>query len=228
MQTLRGYITKAEVEKYCDIALTDETEAIERMEYAEQIIDDYVGHQVKFFRHDESGVATGGSTTTLEDTSNGSALNTSYDDKYTYCTLQILSGALKGEERLITSHEDNTVTLHEAFDTPVVGGTVYRVYQTGKFPRVQDFDLVEAQTKYFKYIPTKVKDACLAQFQYMLEMGDEFFTSGVEKTKERIGDYSFEVKGSRMIAPKAKLLLKGITNRKGNLVGTHYGTQRHC
>jgi hypothetical protein len=33
IETKRGYITKAEVESYCDIAITDDAEAIERNEY---------------------------------------------------------------------------------------------------------------------------------------------------------------------------------------------------
>jgi hypothetical protein len=225
METIRGYITKADVEKYCDIAITDDDEAIERMEYVEQMIDDYVGFQVKFLKVDFIGTATGGSTTEIEDTSNGSPLKTALDDKFKYCTVQIMNGAMVGEERLITGQEQNKIVFTTPLEYEVAAGVVYRLYQLGKFPRVQDFDLEGEH--YYKYIPRKVKEACLAQFQYLVEMGDDFLINGANKIEESWKDYSYKLgttKGgeARMIAPKAKFLLKGITNRKGNFLGKRY------
>jgi hypothetical protein len=223
MQTKKGYITIAEVEKYCDIAITDEDEAIERMEIAEDMVDDYVGFQVKFLRGDESGIATGGTTTTLEDTSAGTPLNTALDQRYKFCTLQILSGSNAGEERLITDHDGTTLTVHSAFDYDILLGTVYRIYQDGKFPRLQDFE-IENDT-YYKYIIAQVKKATLAQFQYLLEMGDDFAVSGADKIEERWRDYAYKLSDSaknRLISPKARNYLKGIVNRKGNLIGKRY------
>jgi hypothetical protein len=95
---------------------------------------------------------------------------------------------------------------------------VYRIYQLAKFPRTQDATLVN--NIYYKYIPEMVKKACLAQVQYMIEMGDDFFNSGADKDSENIDGYSYKVKDGtrRMISPKAKDYLHGIMNRKGILI----------
>jgi len=225
METLRGYITKAEVEKYCDIAITDDDEAIERMEYVEQMIDDYVGFQVKFLRVEVIGTATSGTTTTLTDLSANSPLKTSLNDKFKFCTLEVLNGTMAGEERIITSQNQNTITFAPELEIEVFEGLVYKISQAGKFPRVQDFNL--DTSNYYKYIPRKVKEACLAQFQYLVEMGDDFLINGADKIEERWKDYAYKLGetkggGSKMISPKAKLLLKGVMNRKANLIGNRY------
>jgi hypothetical protein len=219
IETKRGYITKAELESYADIAISDDNEALERMELAEEIIDNYVGFQNSFRRYDLTGQASGGTTTTLVDTNTNSVINSITEDILSYCTLEIIGGTNAGESRTIISNTtDGTVTVHKAFTSAIDSTSVYRIYQLGKFPRTQDYKLVN--DIYYKFIPEKVKRACLAQVEYMINMGDDFFNSGVDKHSENIDGYSYNIKESvrRMLAPKAREYLHGIVNRKGYLV----------
>jgi hypothetical protein len=72
----------------------------------------------------------------------------------------------------------------------------------------------------YKFIPEQVKRACLAQVEYMIEMGDDFFNSGADKKSEDIDNYRYDIPKSvnRLVAPKAREYLQGIMNRKGNLI----------
>ena len=219
IETKRGYITKADVESYANISVTDDDEAIEYMELAEEVIDNYVGFQNRFMRYSVEGIATGGSTTTLVDTSSDSYLNDSLDGVYEYCTIKIIAGTNIGEERIISTHnkDTGTITVNTAFTSAIDTTSVYIVYQLGKFPREKDVRIID--DRYYKYIPNEVKSACLAQMEYIIEMGTDFFISGVDKKSEDIDGYSYEANDiTRMIAPKARHLLIGIMNRKGNLI----------
>jgi len=220
IETKRGYITKSEVESYCDISITDDDEALERMELAEEIIDKYVGFQNSYQRYEVTGQATDGTTTTLIDTSSGSLLNDSLDGRYTRSMLHIISGTNEGEERLITDHDVSSgeVTVHKAFSNAIDSTSIYRIYQLPKFPRTKDTKTIDSII--YKYIPEQVKRACLAQVEYMIEMGDDFFNSGADKDTESIDNYSYTIpKGvNRLVAPKAREYLRGIRNIKGNLI----------
>lgn len=220
IETRRGYITKVEVESYCDIAITDSDEAIERMELAEELIDQYVGFQNKFLRYEVDGIATSGTTTTLIDTSGDSLLGSSVDGRYEYCTIQVLSGTNAGEERLIIGHDvsESKITVHEAFSSAIDDTSVYRIYQLAKFPRAKDVKIID--NVFYKYIPEQVKKATLAQVDYMLEMGDDFFNSTVDKNSENIDGYDYEIPQSvnRLISPKSREYLRGIYNIKGTLL----------
>jgi len=220
IETKRGYITQAEVQEYCDIAITDSDEAIQRMELAEDIIDKYVGFQNSYQRYDVTGIATGGTTTSLIDTSGDSLLSSNVDGRYTRCMLQVLSGTNEGEERLITSHDTSTstITVHKAFTSAIDSTSVYRIYQLAKFPRAKDVKVID--NVIYKFIPEQVKQATLAQVEYMIEMGDDFFNSGSDKDTENIDNYSYDIPLhiNRVVAPKAREYLRGIMNRKGNLI----------
>jgi len=54
----------------------------------------------------------------------------------------------------------------------------------------------------------------------MIEMGDDFFNSGSDKDTENIDNYSYDIPLhiNRVVAPKAREYLRGIMNRKGNLI----------
>jgi len=219
IETKRGYVTKAEVETYCDINILDDTEAIERIEMAEEIIDEYVGFQRKFLQYDYYGIAESGTTTTLTDTSNDSTINALSENMLSYSVLEIISGTNAGESRIITgSSTAGVVTVNSAFTSAIDSTSVYRIYQLGKFPRESDYQMVDSI--YYKYIIEKVKKATLAQVKYMIEMGDDFFTSGSDKVNENIDGYSYTVKDGtrRLVAPKARDYLHGIMNRKGTLI----------
>lgn len=219
VETKRGYITKAEVESYCDIAITDNSEAIERMNMAEEIIDKFVGFQNSFMRYEVSGRASDGTTLTLTDTNVNSPIKSVTQNIFSYCILEIIGGTNAGQSRTIISNDTNgTVTVESAFSSAIDSTSVYRIYQIAKFPRTQDHKLIE--NIYYKYIPEAVKNACLAQVQYMIEMGDDFFNSSVDKESEDIDGVSYKVKDGvrRMISPKAREYLSGLVNRRGNLI----------
>ena len=67
-----------------------------------------------------------------------------------------------------------------------------------------------------------------AQVEYRINMGEAFFkTDQSEKVSERIGDYAYENANSqgvgllgveKLIAPGAKLLLRGIKSRIGAII----------
>lgn len=219
IETKRGYITKEEVEAYCDIAITDEAESIERLNMAEDIIDTYVGFQNSFMRYEIVGTASSGSTTSLVDTNTGSPVNSIANNILSHCVLEIIGGTNAGQSRTIISNNTlGSITVESAFTNAIDNTSVYRIYQLAKFPRTQGHKVVG--NIYYKFIPEQVKNACLAQVQYMVEMGDDFFTSGVDKETESMEGYSSSVvKGTRrIIAPKAREYLHGIMNRKGTLI----------
>jgi len=219
IETKRGYITEAELESYADIAVTDSDEAIERMNIAEELIDRYVGFQNSFMRYDIVGTASAGTTLTLTDTNSGSQINSTTENRFSYCMLEIIGGTNAGQSRTIISNTTTGVlTVESEFSSAIDNTSVYRIYQLAKFPRSQDYKLVNSI--YYKFIPEAVKNATLAQVEYMIEMGDDFFISGVDKKDENIDGYSYNIPKNvkRMIAPKSRMYLKGIFNRKGKLL----------
>jgi hypothetical protein len=104
--------------------------------------------------------------------------------------------------------------------------TFYEITQAGKFPRAQDVTSHNSGSTvtWYKTIPEAVRRAVAAQVEFIINMGDDFFGSDTsDKQSESIGDYSY-TRGAgtgnlaRLIAPKAKLLLRGYIRRSGSLV----------
>jgi hypothetical protein len=225
MASRRKYLTAAELEEYADIAISDQTEADDQISQAEELIDSYVGFQVKSVSSKFVGQATSGTTTTLVDISDDSPLN--YQDNYlSYCEVEIVAGTNAGERRSISSSAIATksITVSPAFSSAIDSTSVYRIRQLGKFPRISDmFSMNNDSTGipfYAKSIPEAVKRAVAAQMQYVVEKGDEFFTGATDDESESIGDYSHNMKTdvNRLIAPKARMLLSGIRNIKGKMI----------
>jgi len=229
MGTLRGYLTTAELESIANITVTDQDEAYENISFAEELIDQYVGYQdqhIPVGQHHQ-GVVTSVSTTTIFDSSSGSPLKLSSSGYFSGCIFKILSGEGAGESKRIVSSVDGAITVESAFTTPPTEGSVYVILQLAKFPRRQDMFFEDSNDTYYRTIPEQVKQAVAAQVAYMIEMGDNFFTGGgADMASESIGNYSYQ-NGSggggnqsatvRLIAPKARTLLRGIMNRKGRL-----------
>lgn len=222
MAQKRQYVTAAEVNEDIGFTPTDV-----QICDAEELIDWYVGPQQKFFHRILVGLNSGPSgTSSIRLQSN--QRNIYYPDYFKYCWIQIVDGTGAGQIGLVASNTlDGTLTLDTAqqFTVAVDSTSYYRIYQLGKFPRVQDtiFDGFNTPQKYRKWIPDAVRRATMAQIEFMNKMGANFFNtdaSGMES--ERIGDYSYK-RGSAaigkeaMIAPKAKSYLKGIMNRKGEM-----------
>ena len=223
MSSRRKYTTGAEISEYADIIIDDSTEADDQITQAEEMIDAYVGFQTKHVRVKFEGIATDGTTTTLIDTSDDTPLN--YNDNYfNYCEVEIVAGSNVGEKRSIASSVKTTkaITVDTAFTSEIDSTSVYVIRQLGKFPRQEDVftKTVSGASVYYKSIPEKVKRAVAAQLQYVIEKGTEFFVGATDKDSEKIGDYTYSVKegADRLIAPKARLILKGIVNRKGKAI----------
>lgn len=222
----RGYLSQSELEQFANITIVDATEADDRISQAEEIVDAYVGYQDRFMAHPVAGLvsAVSGNTFTLEDSQ-----KTQYDNDYfKLCEVEIIGGAGEGQRRkIISSTKEGVITVASAWNTSIDTTSFYRIYQLGKFPRLEDVEAYTNTTtgtnKYYKQIPEEVKRAVAGQVEYVIEMGDEYFAGDkADLTSESIGDYSYTKTGgssmSKMVSPKVKSLLRTIINRTGRLV----------
>jgi hypothetical protein len=222
--TRRGYLSQDELEQYANITVTNSDEADDRIGQAEEMIDAYVGFQEKFIDEKIEGrmAAIASNSFTLQ-----TSQQNSYDvDYFKWCEIEIIGGTGVGQRRKITaSTKEGVLTVDSAWSTTPDTTSFYRIYQLGKFPRCIDVTSYSEQTPttYYKQVPEAIKRAVAAQVEYVIEMGDEYFsTDKAEKQSESIGDYSYtNAKVSlsdKLICPKAKLLLRGIKNRTGVLL----------
>jgi hypothetical protein len=217
----RGYLSQAELAQFANITVKDTSEADDVISQAEEIIDAYIRRASKFIPYREEGIATGGTTTTLIDSSSDSPF-TQDDDYWKGCEVEIVGGTNAGERRKVTAYDKTTKTLtvDSAFTDSIDSTSVYVIYQLGFFPRVADVHHISS--KYYKRIPEAIKRAVAAQVEYIIEKGDSFFKGGADFKSESIDDYSYERAGralgfEAMIAPKARQFLRGFVSRIGVL-----------
>jgi len=225
MASRRGYLTQAELAEYADITINNTTEADDQISQVEEMIDSYVGSQQSFLHSQVRGLASAGTSTTL-------TLEVDYQtydqDYFKGCEIEIMGGTGEGQRRIISANTYNTgvITVVAAWASTPNNTSFYRIYQLGKFPRHCDSEFYNrtGTPRVFKSIPEAVKRATAAQLEYVIKMGQDFFTSNkFEMRREQIGDYEYEKNGTAggqesLIAPKAKLLLKGLKNRTGYFV----------
>jgi hypothetical protein len=225
MASRRNYVTTTEVAEMIGGSPTITDNQISE---AEELIDVWVGFQKRFLDYKIEGRAQAGGASSL--TLQLKEVDVYDIDFFKDCHAEILGGVGAGQRRRISSSAKNGVlTVDPAWDTAPDATSFYRIYQLGKFPRYCDvtfFSEVPPST-YYKQIVENVKRAVAAQVEYMIAMGDTFFTTDQsQKTAERIGDYGYELgqnfNGSpvpinRLIAPKAKEFLRHIRNITGNL-----------
>lgn len=224
MASRRNYLTQTELSEFADITINDETEADDRISQAEELIDSFVGHQEKFVKREVMGEVSSATSTKIIDSGSGTALDVT-DDHYANCEVEIIGGTGIGQRRTISSSnkDEKSITVSSEFTTVPDSTSVFRIYQLGKFPRVRDCFFSRDGEKTYKSIPEQVRRATAAQVAYMITMGDEFFSgnsSGI--TRERIGNYEYErnsqSESQSLIAPRARQLLRGITNKTGKLI----------
>lgn len=225
----RKYLTIAELEEYANIEVTDEALAKKQISRAEDLIDSFVGPQIKFLRHEIVGLAVEGGTATIKLEQQHQFL---YEkDYFKYTEIKIIGGTGEGQVRtVLSSTKEGVLTVDSNWSTAPNSSSYYQINQRAKFPRYVDVKYYTTiqPSVYLKTIPEAVKLATAAQVQYMNEMGESFFdTDKSEKTSERLGDYSYSVGVgtgggvtgvARFIAPKAKMLLRGIQNRTGAIL----------
>jgi hypothetical protein len=230
MASKRNYLTQAELAEFADITITDPTEADDQISQAEEMIDAYVGFQQKHLGGIIQGHATAGGSTTLTVETNHQ--NVWQKDYLAGCHIEIIGGTGSGKTRRRITGQTyaGVITIDSAWDTNPDSTSIYKIFQMGKFPRLKDvfYDGNAATPTYYPSIPEAVKRAVAAQVVYKIEMGDSFFNGeGSNMSSESIGDYSYSLGtggsgstrgASRLIAPRAKLLLRGITNRTGVII----------
>lgn len=226
MASRRNYVTTAEV---AELIGGSPTITDLQISEAEELIDAYVGFQKRFLDYKIEGRAQAGGATSL--TLQAKEVDVYDIDFFKDCEVEILGGTGAGQRRTIsTSAKNGVLTIATAWTTPPDATSFYRIYQLGKFPRHCDVTLFSEvpPSAYYKQIIENVKRSVAAQVEYMIEMGDDFFTTDQSlKSKEQIGDYGYELAqnfgGSpipinRLIAPKAKELLRHIRNITGKIV----------
>lgn len=224
MASRRNYVTTTEVDELIGSGSSTDLQISE----AEELIDAYVGAQDKFYSGKTEGRAAAGTTTTL--TLESSQQNIYEADYFKYCEIEIIGGTGAGQRRVVTgSTKAGVLTFASAMTTAPSTDSIYRIYQLGKFPRKQDVIYYSTSSPYVyaKQIPEAVKRATAAQVEFATAMGDNFFkTDKSEKVSESIGDYSYEnssggvgmIGVEKLIAPKAKILLRGIKTRIGEII----------
>lgn len=222
MASRRNYVNKTEVDALTGNA-TGSTD--NQISEAEELIDAYVGFQDMFIDDFIEGkVSASGSTSfTLQ----SDQQNVFEIDYFKWCEVEILAGTGVGERKTITaSTKAGVLTIASAWSATPDTTSVYKIYQLGKFPRVQDvyYYSTTSPYSYNKQIPEAIKRATAFQVEYMIALGEAFFkTDQAEKKSESIGDYSYtnadtSAGAGRLMAPKAKLALRGIKNRLGRIV----------
>jgi hypothetical protein len=225
MGSRRQYLTIEELEQFADITITDADEAYDQISQAEELIDAYVGHQDQHVAQPVYGGLTAALSNTFTDTSDDTPLERD-DNFFSFCMLQIISGMGAGQERSIvsSSRTGRSVTVGSAFSTQPDTTSVYRIHQLGKFPRTKDTWHDQSNLTFSKFIPEAVRRATAAQVAFIIEMGAEYFAGNdAEASGERIGNYSYyrlnnnQSAAVKMLAPRARTLLRGIKNSLGKL-----------
>lgn len=209
--------------------VTDATEA--QVALAEALIDDYVGYQPRFYEGEIVGKVTGSLTGKVVDTNTNSPLYVT-DNTFAMCVIEIIGGAGVGQSRVITAsdRDDRSVTFEGAAFNPVLDDTsVYRIYQLAKFPRHKDSRTPSGESIFYKFIPQAIKEAAIAQTEFIIEQGEDYFTGDdSEMDSERILSYSYSRGGNagqsaqvKFVSPKARTLLRGFKNRTGRIAVDH-------
>lgn len=231
LKTRRGYLSIGDLEEFANITVTDDDEALDQIQMAEELIDSYVGPQLTFWPKDSSHighVSSATSTTLVDDTS---TTFLSYNDGYFVgLEVEIIGGTGAGQKRTVTDSDADSLTLtfSAAWSTIPDTTSIWSIVQVGKFPRYQDVRVDPVTNRHYKTIPEAISRAVAAQVSYMISMGAEFFSSDAsDKNSETIGNYSYSKGGSggsggmsadaKLVSPRVRGLLRGFVNRTGIL-----------
>lgn len=198
---------------------------------AEALIDDYVGYQERFFPGEVVGTISSSLTGKVLDTNDGSPLGVT-DNTFAKCVIEIIGGSGVGQSRVITSSDESEKSVSfegDAFSPALDDTSVYRIYQLAKFPRRKDSRTPAGSNTHYKYIPEQVKEAAIAQTEFIIEQGEDYFTGDdSEMDSERILSYSYSRGGNagqsaavKFVSPKARTLLRGFKNRTGRIAIDH-------
>jgi hypothetical protein len=217
----RNYIETSEV--------SGATEA--QVALAESLIDAYVGRADRFYKAEATGQVTASLTGEVVDDRVDSPLFVT-DNTYAYCYIHIIAGSGAGQQRFITasSRDGRSLTFEgDPFNPALDDTSVYRIYQLGLFPRYKDNRILSGSSVFHKFIPEAIREATIAQTEFVIEMGDDYFTGDdSEMDSERIMNYSYSRGGNagqsalvKFVSPKARALLKGYKNSTGVIAVDH-------
>lgn len=217
----RRYIATADVQDATD----------DQVALAEALIDAYVGHQNKFINSEIAGKVTASLTGKVVDTRGDSPLFVT-DNTYSYCIIEIIGGPGAGQSRYITASNKDERSLSfsgDPFNPGLDDTSVYRVYQLAKFPRRQDSRSIPSDEAFYKYIPDAIKNAAIAETQFVMAQGDDYFTSDdSEMNSESLLNYSYSRGGNagqsalvKFMSPQARAYLKGYKNSTGQIAVDH-------
>lgn len=202
---------------------------------AEELIDRYVGPQDRALPseyHGQISTIGGSGNKTITDTHSPGALN-SVNGQFANAVIEMVSGAAAGQRAVIQSSDLATqgITLWAAFTTTPAVGDYFKVYQLAKFPRYKDIYSTPDGLNRYATIPEAVREATVAQVEFIIAKGAGFFTGdNSDMQSESFLNYSYTRSSSaggqsslsNLISPQARVLLRGIVNRKGTMfVGGH-------
>lgn len=201
---------------------------------AEELIDRYVGPQQKYLHNEYHGRITSLLNSGREIVDDGSGGGSTQLDivsgRYAGTVLEMVSGAQAGKRAIIESSDKDSksVTLRAAFTSDPAVGDYFKIYQLAKFPRVQDGYTTPDGLHVYYSIPEAVREAVAAQVEFIMAKGDAFFTGdNSDMQSESFLNYSYSRGNSatgssslsKLISPQARVLLRGIVNRTGRIVG---------
>ncbi len=198
---------------------------------AEALIDDYVGRQDKFYPGEAVGTVSSSLAGKILDTNTNTPLYVT-DNTFAMCVIEIIGGSGVGQSRVITSsdQDERSVSFEgDAFSPALDDTSVYRIYQLAKFPRRKDSRTPSGESIFYKFIPQAIKEAAIAQTEFIIEQGEDYFTGDdSEMDSERILNYSYSRGGNagqsaavKFVSPKARTLLRGYKNSTGSLAVDH-------
>lgn len=204
----KNYVTTDEVQQITGQTVTDD-----EISMAEDQIDAYVGRvNSKHLQNEIVGKAQAGAAGTI--TLAASALSSYYEGSLVGKAIEIIGGTGQGQRRSIKSHAGDVVTTDSDWTDAPDNTSVYHIFQPGKFPRAQDVTTLEGVT--YPGIPEGVKVATAWQVLWMKNVDD---TDSESMQSENIGGYSYsraaKIGSARLIAPKARVALRGFVNRVG-------------
>ena len=197
---------------------------------AEELIDQYVGPQPRFLHAQHNGQITAitNSDKTIADTGSNTNLGIT-NGQYSGAVIEIVSGTAAGVRGWIQSSDKDakSITLLAALSTLPAVGDYFKIYQLAKFPRQADMYSSPDGLNYYRSIPEQVREACIAQVEFIIAKGAGYFTGdSSDFQSESFLNYSYS-RGAgadaansitKLISPQARTLLRGIMNRKGRMI----------
>lgn len=236
METLRGYLTIAELNTLENLTISTEAGAENtaykaRINKAEAYLDQIAGYHTQAHHGAEfKGLAQAGATNTITLAADDQSA-TQRVDQLRYMVVEIVAGAGSGQIRTIVGNTINRVaTVHADWTTAPDATSYYSIYQMAKFPRAEDTHHDTVNDRDIFIIPRQLKEAVAAQVVFITQMGDDYFdTDESTMASERIGNYGYSRGGNGngggsvgVIAPRAKQLMSGsgLINRTGTITNT--------